>query len=101
LGEWDAWICPVFPTPAFTHRPPNAPIEVDGKQVPQILANLQHSVIFNVSGHPAVAIPLGVTQHGLPVGVQLIGRRWHELALLNVAEQIAPFTDGYQTPPGY
>jgi amidase len=101
LSEWDVWICPVFPTPAFTHRPPNAPVEVDGKQVPQILANLQHSVIFNVSGHPAVVIPLGVTRHGLPVGVQLVGRRWHELVLLNAAEQIVAFTDGYQPPPGY
>jgi amidase len=101
LGEWDAWICPIFPTLAFTHRPAGAPVEVDGKQVPGILANLQHSLIFNVSGHPAVAIPLGVTQHGLPVGVQLIGRRWHELELLNVAEQIANFTGGYQPPPRY
>jgi amidase len=101
LSEWDVWICPVFPTPAFTHRPPNAPVEVEGKQVPQILANLLHSVIFNVSGHPVVTIPVGITQHGLPLGVQLVGRRWHELELLNAAEQIANFTGGYQTPPGY
>jgi amidase len=101
LGKWDAWICPVFPTPAFTHRQSNAPVDVDGQQVPQILANLQHSVIFNVSGHPVVTIPIGITQHGLPVGVQLVGRRLHELDLLSVAGQITAFTDGYQTPPGY
>jgi amidase len=101
LSQWDVWICPVFPTPAFTHRPVGAPVEVDGQQVSQILANLLHSVIFNVSGHPVVSIPVGITGHGLPVGVQLVGRRWQELELLNAAEQIAAFTDGYQTPPGY
>ncbi len=40
LHQWDAWICPVFPTAAFTHRADKSPIEVDGRQVPQLLANL-------------------------------------------------------------
>lgn len=45
--------------------------------------------IFNLTGHPVVVIPIGFTQAGLPVGVQLVGRRWHDMELLNVAEQIA------------
>jgi amidase len=98
LTAWDAWICPVFPTPAFTHRKPNAPIEVDGVPCPQLLANLLHSVIFNVTGHPVVAIPIGLSAEGLPVGVQVIGRRWQEMALLDTAQQIAGQTSGYQPP---
>ena len=98
LTKWDAWICPVFPTPAFTHRKGNAPIEVDGKPYSQLLANLLHNIIFNVTGHPVVTIPIGLTAQGLPVGVQVIGRRWQELALLDTAEQIAFQTDGYQSP---
>lgn len=101
LTGWDAWICPVFPTPAFTHRKPDAPVEVDGQPVPQLLANLLHSVIFNVTGHPVVTLPIGLTAQGLPVGVQVVGRRWQELALLNTAGQIARLTPGYQPPqPG-
>jgi amidase len=101
LGDWDAWICPVFPTPAFTHRKPNASVDVDGQTLSMLLANLLHSVIFNVTGHPAVTIPIGTTSQGLPVGVQVIGRRWQEMALLNTAEQIATCTLGYQCPPGF
>jgi amidase len=101
LSDWDAWICPVFPTPAFTHRKPNAPIEGDGQPLSMLLANLLHSVIFNVTGHPAVTIPIGTTNQGLPVGVQLIGRRWQEMALLHTAEQIAACTPGYQCPPEF
>jgi amidase len=101
LSDWDAWICPVFPTPAFTHRKPNAPIDVDGQPLSMLLANLLHSVIFNVTGHPAVTIPIGITSQGLPVGVQVIGRRWQEMALLNTAEQIVTCTSGYQCPPGF
>jgi len=98
LSGYDAWICPVFPTPAFTHRKPDAPIEVDGQPLAQILANLLHSVIFNVTGHPVVTIPIGLTTQGLPVGVQVVGRRWQEMALLNTADQIAAQTSGYQSP---
>ncbi len=98
LSVWDAWICPVFPTPAFTHRKPDAPIEIDSKPFPQLMANLLHSVIFNVTGHPVVTVPIGLTAQGLPVGVQVIGRRWQEMALLNTAEKIALQTSGYQPP---
>ena len=101
LSDWDAWICPVFPTPAFSHRKPNASIEVDGQPLSMLLANLLHSVIFNVTGHPAVTLPIGTSSQGLPVGVQVIGRRWQEMALLNTAEQIATCTPGYQCPPGF
>jgi amidase len=100
LKDYDAWICPVFPTPAFTHRKPDAPIEVDGQPLAQLLANLLHSVIFNLTGHPVMTIPIGLTAQGLPVGVQVVGRRWQEMALLNAAEQIATQTAGYQSPPG-
>jgi len=99
LGRWDAWLCPVFPTPAFTHRSPAAPIDVDGQMLPQRMANLLHCIIFNLTGHPVVTIPLGLTSQGLPVGVQVVGRRWAELSLLDVAGQIDALAQGYQPPP--
>jgi amidase len=103
LGAWDAWICPVFPTPAFTHRKADAPVEVDGKPFPQLLANLLHNILFNVSGHPVVTMPIGLSGgvaggQRLPIGVQVVGRRWQEQALLNTAEQLAGVTSGCLLP---
>jgi amidase len=101
LGTWDAWICPAFPTPAFSHRPMNAPVDVDGRPMSQLEANLLHSIIFNLTGHPVVTIPIGSSSHGLPIGVQVVGRRWHESALLDVAKQISSVANGYRDPAGY
>ena len=43
---------------------------------------------LNLSGHPAITVPVGFTADGLPVGLQLIGRRWHDATLLALAAQL-------------
>lgn len=101
LGVWDCWICPAFPTSAFSHRTSIAPIDVDGQSISQMEANLLPTVIFNMTGHPVVTMPIGLSPEGLPIGVQVIGRRWREMALLDTARQMAPVTGGFQRPPGY
>ena len=66
----------------------------------QLEANL-HSIIFNMTGHPVVTMPIGLSPEGLPIGVQVVGSRWQEMALLNTVRQIASVTRGFQRPPGY
>ena len=44
----------------------------------------QNTSPFNLSGHPALNLPCGL-RDGLPVGLQLVGRRWQESTLLRVA----------------
>jgi Asp-tRNA(Asn)/Glu-tRNA(Gln) amidotransferase A subunit family amidase len=43
---------------------------------------------FNVSGHPAMSIPCGVTIDGLPVGAQLVGPAADTPGLLRVAAAV-------------
>ncbi len=101
LTQWDAWLCPAFPIPAFTHRALGDPIEVEGQSLSADLAEVMPNVIFNFTGHPVVVVPIGRSSDGLPIGVQIAGKRWGEMELLAVAEQIATLTGGYQRPPGY
>ena len=43
---------------------------------------------LNVTGHPAVSVPIGRGEHGLPIGLQLIGPYFSEALLLNVAQAL-------------
>lgn len=43
---------------------------------------------YNISGQPAMSVPLHWTEDGLPVGVQIIGRPWGESTMISVAAQI-------------
>ena len=46
---------------------------------------LRCTQLFNVTGHPAIAIPCGSTTEGLPTSLQLVGRRMQTVALVRVA----------------
>ena len=43
---------------------------------------------INLSGHPSVSVPIGYTRRGLPVGLQIIGARWADRAVLELAEKV-------------
>ena len=51
---------------------------------------------FNFSGNPAASVPCGFTDDGLPVGLQIVGPRFADLAVLQAAaafEQVRPWAD--------
>ncbi len=55
---------------------------------------------FNVTGQPAVSLPLGTSASGLPIGVQLVAAAYREDQLLQVAaqlEQAVPWADRHPT----
>ena len=88
LSKWDILICPVAPGPAFKHQKTGKPIIVDGRKISYWAWGCSCTGIFSVSGNPVVVIPIGKI-NGLPVGIQLVGRRWTDNKLLNIAELLS------------
>ncbi len=103
LGQWDAWLCPVTPGPAFTHRqtwfPLRGSLEVDDQTLSYWMWGLGFTSIFSLTGNPVVTMPM-VTA-GLPIGVQLVGQRWQDQTLLAIAQALTEITGDFRRPPGY
>jgi amidase len=98
FDDWDVLLCPASMTTAFTHRDTGAPLEVDGREVEYWAVNA-HTTPFNYSGHPAVVLPYKKDRDGLPIGFQLVGKRWEESRLLAIASAISGVTGGFKRPP--
>jgi aspartyl-tRNA(Asn)/glutamyl-tRNA(Gln) amidotransferase subunit A len=83
LSQHDALILPSLPIPA----PPIGANTVQVGAVAEPVRNLMLRLTqaFNVTGHPAIAMPSGSTAARLPCSVQLVGRRLQTDALLRVA----------------
>jgi len=54
---------------------------------------------FNLLGLPGMVIPYGMTDDGLPVGIQLIGRPWEEELILDIAIQLEQARGPFPAPP--
>jgi aspartyl-tRNA(Asn)/glutamyl-tRNA(Gln) amidotransferase subunit A len=75
----DLILTPTTPTSAF-------PLGSKGTQDPvEMYMNDIFTVPANLAGLPALSLPVGLDELGLPLGVQLIGNSWQESLLLNTA----------------
>jgi amidase len=101
LEQWDVWLCPVAMTPAFTHRPKGEAVVIDGRKVSYTMASGAYTAPFALTGHPVVVIPIGQTIEGLPIGIQIVGKRWREMELLAHALALNQVIGEFQHPSGY
>ena len=97
---WDVLVCPPCMTTAFPHCEPGSPLQVNGQDVEYWLVGA-HTTVFNYTGHPAIVLPYTLDGDGLPIGVQLVGKRWDESRLLGIAKALTDVTGEFPRPPGY
>jgi amidase/aspartyl-tRNA(Asn)/glutamyl-tRNA(Gln) amidotransferase subunit A len=100
LDQYDLIVSPTLAVPPV----PNAsdgntlgPSEIDGKSVEPLIGWCMTFPI-NFTGHPAISVPAGMTHEGLPVGLQVIGRRHGDESVLAFAsrfEQAQPWFRNY------
>jgi len=81
FSTYDVLVMPTAPTPAFTLG------ENTDDPVKMYLADIM-TVPASLAGMPALSVPAGKTETGLPVGVQLIGQRQSDALLLALAKQM-------------
>jgi len=82
MKKFPVLICPTAAIPAFRHG--EREWTIDGKTV-KYLDAWSYCEWFNLLGFPAVVVPMGLSEEGLPIGVQIVGRPWEEETILAIA----------------
>ena len=80
LARFDLLLMPTVAVPPFEVGRPGLN-EIDGQPVPP-LGWMPFTFPFNLTGQPAATVPVGMTSSGLPVGLQIVGRRFADRTVL-------------------
>jgi Asp-tRNA(Asn)/Glu-tRNA(Gln) amidotransferase A subunit family amidase len=92
FDQVDLMLTPTTATTAFVAEGP-PPLEIGGQKVGG-MGSVPYTAPFNISGMPGVSIPCGFASDELPVGLQVVGRRDDEEAVLGcgaIAEANRPW----------
>jgi Asp-tRNA(Asn)/Glu-tRNA(Gln) amidotransferase A subunit family amidase len=95
--RFDFVISPVSPVPSYAAEwasPTNDPMRP--------FEHIAFTLPFNMSEQPSASINCGYTQGGLPIGLQITGRRHDDLGVLQLAaawERMRPAQRPWPTPP--
>lgn len=90
LAEYDYIVTPTVAVTGVENTTDGntlGPTQINGEPVdPQIGWCLTY--LQNFTGHPAISVPAGLAPNGLPVGLQIMGRRWDDVGVLRAARAL-------------
>lgn len=95
MQQYPLLLTPVCAVPAFRHG--ERQWKIDGQTV-HYLDAMRYTQWFNLLGAPAAVVPVGRSAEGLPIGVQIAGRPYHDEEVLTVASCLER-DFGYSIPP--
>jgi len=90
MEKYDVIISPVNAYPALPHGESS---DLD------MISAFSYTMSYNLTGWPGAVVRGGTSPEGLPIGVQIVARPWHEDVALAVAKYIEKSFGGWQPPP--
>ncbi len=87
MGDYDILACPVMQARPYPVERTYVE-EIDGRKMASYIDWIAITFSITLTGLPALSLPCGFTEDGLPVGLQLVGRHRGEAALLAAAAQL-------------
>jgi aspartyl-tRNA(Asn)/glutamyl-tRNA(Gln) amidotransferase subunit A len=92
----DLLLCPTVPRAAHQHDA--SEIEIAGEIYPP-RTTMRATIPWDISGSPALTLPLGASSEGLPLGVQLVGRHFDEPTLFAAGHALEQARGPLPRPP--
>jgi amidase len=101
----DVFLLPASFTAAFPHDH-SEPIDKRVVKTPEgprpYVQNSSYWIsVASLSGLPATVAPIGFTDEGLPVGVQILAPMWEDATSIELAALLSEVTNGFVAPPAY
>lgn len=97
FSHFDFFICPITYGAAFNKCPKGSAITIEGITV-SYFRYFPYATILNPIECPAITIPLGLNDEGLPIAIQVIGPKFSEPELLHFAKLLKPLVPGFLKP---
>jgi len=96
----DVLVAPTTPTTAFTFQEAKTnQIAAGGRALDSGTATTGLTRLFSITGQPALALPSGVAANGMPMSLQIAGRRFDEAKVLHAGRLIEAVCGFNVTPP--
>ncbi|MBZ0254770.1 amidase, partial [bacterium] len=91
MQGYDLIVCPACATPALDHG-----VSYNDDAFP----GFSYTIAYNLSGLPGTVVRGGQSKEGLPIGVQMIAKPWHEDVSLAAAISLEEALGGWKEPTG-
>jgi amidase len=98
LEKYDFFVCPVNQLPPFPVDQ-DYPREIAGVKMTNYLDWMKSCYYITLTTHPAISVPAGFTDDGLPVGIQIVGRYRDDFGVLQFAHAFEQATQVWKRRP--
>ncbi len=108
LDDFDVFICPVSSVMAFPHHEPtkklgnfsiyNNPIAVNKELMHYYMATQAYTTAFTLTENPVLSMPISISKDSLPIGIQVIGKRYSDFKLLKIGMVLDNYTKKFKYP---
>jgi amidase len=84
MAVHEFFVLPTVQVPPFSVEEPY-PAEIEGAEMTTYIDWMKSCYYITITGHPAISVPCGFTDDGLPVGLQIVARHHDDWGLLQIA----------------
>ena len=99
MDDYEFLVLPVSQVAPFDVETPYI-TEINGQSMETYIDWMMSCYFITVTGLPALSLPLGFTDEGLPVGLQIVGRHQDDFGVLQLAYAIQQANGSWQRRPG-
>ena len=98
LDRYEFLVLPTVQVPPFPADQPYV-TEINGVKLATYMEWMKSNYLITATSHPAISVPAGFTDEGLPVGLQIVGRYRDDFGVLQLAHAFEEATEVWKRRP--